>query len=236
MKKSVLLICATLIGGYVSDGYAVNPIAWGGGDTFEGCYTWNCHTPRDQWYIKSPDAINCKTHTGMCFYQDDKEMAVSSCYDCNPGYELVEDSFGITACSEFGDLHDNGGGVDSYKYTKCVKNCQASNCASDNWRALRTGYETRTYRSCSATGTSGTCNASTQYQCAAGYWGSSSNGTSGCNPCPEWKNVFANSARTTKVYGTSNAGATAITGCYVKPGTYYDATGTFKTSGNCQYK
>jgi len=165
-------------------------------------------------------------------------IGVASCTSCAPGYELKTGVQGwITACSDTGDPKTDGSGsYGSYTYNKCTKNCQASNCAPSSWSALRTGYESRTYRSCSATGTSGTCNASTQYRCAAGYYGTSTNGTSGCNPCPEWKDVYANSARTTKVYGTSSAGATAITGCFVVAGTYYDATGTFKTNGNCQYK
>jgi len=241
MKKTLLLICAALIGGYTNNCHAVDPITWGAGDTFNGCYTWSCLNPTGdgaQWYgRKSPSDLNCRNYTAMCFYQSGVEMAVASCQTCNPGYELTTGTpSGITACSGDGDINDNGSGVSSYEYTSCVKNCQASNCAPSSWSALRTGYESRTYRSCSATGASGTCNASTQYRCAAGYYGTSTNGTSGCNPCPEWKDVYANSARTTKVYGTSSAGATAITGCYVVAGTYYDATGTFKTTGNCQYK
>ncbi len=231
MKKTILLIYATLLGGYINHGYAFD---------VSGCYSYTCSEAAVyNWYDnRSPSGLNCNDSAVTCVHYSDAPTGVASCISCPAGYVLENVSGNIAACSETADAvanHDYGS-FGSYNYNKCTRNCQTSNCASDDWRALRTGYETRTYRSCSATGTSGTCNASTQYQCAAGYWGSSSNGTSGCNPCPEWQNVFANSARTTKVYGTSAAGATSITGCYVVAGTYYDATGTFKTSGNCQYK
>ncbi len=240
MKKSVLLICAALISGYATNSYAVDPIAWGPADSFEGCYSWACGRGGSaEWYLNNtgPNSRNCADYTAMCVYLSGRETAVASCQSCNPGYELVKSTDGITACSDTGDPKEDGGGVGSYYYTRCTKNCQASNCASTSWTALRTGYETRTYRSCSATGTSGTCNASTQYQCAAGYYAKSGSGSSlVCDPCPTWTGVYTTSSKTTLVRGTSNAGATAITGCYVKPGTYYDATGTFKTSGNCEYK
>ncbi|MCM1294338.1 MAG: hypothetical protein NC311_02140 [Muribaculaceae bacterium] len=110
-----------------------------------------------------------------------------------------------------------------YTYCECT-----TTCSTTSWVSLRTGYESRKY--CNV------CSQSTQYQCAAGYYGSSSNGTSGCTQCPTWTDVYTTSAKTTQVRGTSAAGATAITGCYVAAGTYYDTTGTLKTTGNCAYK
>jgi len=241
MKKSALLICA-IIGGYANNCHAVNPIYL---SSVDGCYSYPCGAP-DEWYvIGSPDYINCATgyYSAACVhYGSLRSVGVASCTSCNPGYELTEVSGGVTACSAtYEEAFATGTGAVSssghYKYTECVKNCQASNCISDAWKALRTGYESRTYRSCSTTGASGTCNASTQYRCAAGYYGTSTNGTSGCSQCPTWSGVYTDSARTTLVRGTSSADSnTAITGCYVVAGTYYDATGTFKTTGNCQYK
>ena len=238
MNKNILLICG-LIAGFANNAMAVDPIVWGPGTpSFDGCYSWYCWEP-EVWYINStgPGHRNCKDYTAMCVYLQGKVTGVASCYTCNPGYELVKNpsASGITACSSTGDPNEDSGGVGHYDYTECVKNCTASNCASTNWVAKSTGYETRTYRSCSATGTSGTCNSTTQYRCAAGYYGSSTNGTSGCTQCPQWTGVYTNSGKTTLARGTSSAGTTAITGCYVAPGTYYDATGTFKTTTNCAY-
>lgn len=237
MKKSILLICGLIVG-YANNAMAVNPIMWGAGDTLDGCYSWNCLMP-EEWYPNAdPTSRNCLEHkyTGLCVYIDGVGIGVASCSECAPGYAMVQGRTGITACSIYADGTGADSGASAYDYTYCTKNCNTSTCTSDNWSSLRTGYESRIYRSCSATGTSGTCNSSIQYRCAAGYYGSSSNGTSGCTQCPTWSGVYTNSGKTTLARGTSSAGATAITGCYVAPGTYYDATGTFKTTSNCQYK
>ncbi len=104
----------------------------------------------------------------------------------------------------------------------CVQNCDtpttcnATNCTSGAWTAHGTGYETRNYRHCSD---SSTCSSSTQYQCAAGYWGSSVNGTSGCSKCA--------------VPGTSPAGTTTQTGCYVTSGS--DTSGQYNYTDKCYY-
>ncbi len=62
----------------------------------------------------------------------------------------------------------------------------------------------------------------TSYRCAAGYYGTSSNGTSGCTKCTS--------------PGTSTAGSTSITRCYVPSGTTgSDSTGTFTYTSNCYW-
>lgn len=74
------------------------------------------------------------------------------------------------------------------------------------------------------------------YNCSKGYYGLGFFSSS-CTQCPQWSGVYTNSAKTTLARGTtSKSGATAITDCYIAAGTYYDATGTFKISSNCQYK
>ncbi|MDE6250836.1 MAG: hypothetical protein K2M34_04375 [Alphaproteobacteria bacterium] len=236
MKKITLLAVCGILCGYANTGLAVDAITWGPGTTFDGCYSWDCREP-DEWYGgASPTSRNCADYTAMCVYLSGKVTGVASCMTCNPGYEMVQGiNVGITACSASGNPNEDHGGVESYTYTYCKKNCNSTTCASTGWAAKGTGYQTRIYRSCSATGTSGTCNSSTQYQCAAGYYGTTTNGTSGCTQCPTWTGVYTTSGKTTLVRGTSNAGATAITGCYVAAGTYYDTSGTFKTTGNCNY-
>ncbi|MCM1294252.1 MAG: hypothetical protein NC311_01670 [Muribaculaceae bacterium] len=72
--------------------------------------------------------------------------------------------------------------------------------------------------------------------CDAGTYKSDSGTATSCTPCPTWSGVYTTSAKTTLVRGTSSAAATAITKCYVAPGTYYDTTGTFKITDNCPYK
>lgn len=72
----------------------------------------------------------------------------------------------------------------------------------------------------------GTYTTTNEYRCAAGYYGNAK-GTSvynltGCNQCPSG--------------GTSAAGATVITGCYLPSGTTgSDSTGTYTYTSNCYY-
>lgn len=107
---------------------------------------------------------------------------------------------------------------------RCMENCSGgcSNCTSTQWASSGTGYETRTYATCDCK----TCTKSTEYRCAAGYYGSSTNGTSGCTRCPSSGGI----------YGTSAAGSTAITSCYIPSGTSMsDSTGTYTYTDNCYY-
>lgn len=232
MKKGVLLICG-IIAGYSGGCMAADPIQYGADFQFDGCVTTGCVNP--EWYPgASPTARNCDGYTNACTYDNGRIIGVASCYSCKSGYDLVTRSSGITACSQYDyDIYDSSGEVNYYSYTQCEKNCSSSNCKSDDWVKLREGYDTRTYRSCSTTGAGGTCNASTQYRCAKGYYGTTSNGTSGCTQCPPVDDKLS-----TKQYGTTSTGGKFVkTDCYVEPGTYYDTTGTFKVSGgNCSYK
>ncbi|MDR0726706.1 MAG: hypothetical protein LBF37_01445 [Rickettsiales bacterium] len=54
----------------------------------------------------------------------------------------------------------------------------------------------------------------TAYRCAAGYYGSSTNGSSGCTLCPSG--------------GTSAAGSIVITQCYAFPSSDTDTTGNWE--------
>lgn len=67
-----------------------------------------------------------------------------------------------------------------------------------------------------------------EYQCKTGYYGTDKN----CTRCPAVDNTLAN-----KQYGTSTPGSNStITACFLAPGTYNDATGTFIISeDNCLY-
>ncbi|MBQ4129889.1 MAG: hypothetical protein IJD69_00730 [Alphaproteobacteria bacterium] len=65
---------------------------------------------------------------------------------------------------------------------------------------------------------------------AARYYGSSSNGTSGCVSCPPHGNATAN----------SNAGTTSVTGCYIGTGWTWDfsndiGSGTERFSSACYF-
>lgn len=96
------------------------------------------------------------------------------------------------------------------------------------WISASTGYEKTCYAICDDDYELGTCNVTkgTKYRCAAGYYGSSTNGTTGCTRCPA----------SGEIYGTSTAGSATVALCYLAPGTSLsDSTGTFEYTENCYY-
>ncbi|MBD5388985.1 hypothetical protein HDR63_01890 [bacterium] len=96
--------------------------------------------------------------------------------------------------------------------------------SDSSWSSGGTGYQKKVNRGCS----NGSCVAtSTSYQCAAGYYGAATTNTvPTCTRCPTVDGVT----------GTSPAGATAATGCYIPSGTTgSDATGAFTYADDSYY-
>lgn len=101
-----------------------------------------------------------------------------------------------------------------------------SDCPSgSDWAPYAVGYEFRTAdsmcfnKNCVGGGTS--------YRCAVGYYGSSTNGKTGCTSC---KTATGNDS------ATSTAGSTLITNCYLPAGTSFsDSTGSGTYTANCSY-
>ena len=101
------------------------------------------------------------------------------------------------------------------EYTTCCVPC--GTCLSDaNWSSAGGGYEKKTTRTCDC---NAGCQESTTYRCAAGYYGSPSSAASGCSACPGG--------------GTSAAGSTSITNCYVT--SFSDSTGSGTYTSSCYY-
>ncbi len=115
-------------------------------------------------------------------------------------------------------IYQNYGERETCIATKlCGESCSGCvNCTTTDWANGNTGYQTRTVATCNCE----TCTKKKEYRCAPGYWGTSSNGTSGCTRCPQ--------------SGSSAAGTTSQTGCYVTGGN--DAGGTFNYASDCHYK
>ena len=135
---------------------------------------------------------------------------VAECRTCMSGYK-----------SEFVGPISFSDCTNTISYQTCPTKCAGcTNCVSDsNFSSYSTGYQRKATRTCDCE----TCRTTYSYRCAAGYYGSSSNGTSGCSPCPSG--------------GTSSAGTTSATGCYIPSGTTgSDATGTYKYTSNCYWK
>lgn len=191
-----------------------------------GCYTFGCgggyHTLQD-------NVQNCSSKSYYCYYDFGSTVAIATCSKCDAGYSLTWADDHIGDCSSTSDADGYGSSAD-YRYTTCT--CSASECANvGTWLDFNTKFQRRAKYTCQ----SGSCKAtgSYEYRCATGYWGSSTNGTSGCSQCPAIDDKM-----TTKTYGTSTPGAnTAMESCHLVPGTYEDTTGTFTITGaNCNYK
>ena len=124
---------------------------------------------------------------------------IESCEICESGYARTERSLQLaTACTA--------------TYYTCEEICNGcTNCVSDtSYSTVATGYESMVKRQCYCN----TCSETYLFRCAAGYWGKSTNGTSGCKKCP--------------TPGVSPAGATSATQCYVAAGVKMnDTTGVY---------
>lgn len=154
------------------------------------------------------DVVNCASSVTQGY----NGYGVTTCITCESGYEKETLQVSVPGCS----LPIN--------YYSCKEICNGcSNCTSDtSWGFAGTGYEKKATRSCDCN----TCITSYSYRCASGYYGSSSNGTSGCSRCPSSGGI----------YGSSAAGSTAITSCYIPSGTSIsDSSGTYTYTSNCYY-
>jgi len=168
--------------------------------------------------------VSCPKGTGLCLmysgfigcrenYWDEfyvNDYGFYSCRECESGYTLKIKNMTLTQK-----------GIDcNVTYSECERDCAGcTNCVSDvSWSANGTGYEKKTTRTCDCN----TCNATTYYRCAAGYWGVSKDGISGCKACPD--------------SGTSAPGSKMQTECYLSAGgSRTDATGTYKFTSDCYY-
>lgn len=110
-----------------------------------------------------------------------------------------------------------------YEAALCCKEC--SGCYDLAWTAgTYTGYEHSVDYYCDCDGKCIMGNVS--YRCAAGYYGASTNGYTGCTRCPSSGGV----------YGTSTAGSTSITSCFLPSGTSFsDDSGSGTYTNNCYF-
>lgn len=101
--------------------------------------------------------------------------------------------------------------------------CDGCTDCSSKTESLGAGYQKVTTRRCECS----TCKTlSTSYQCTAGYYGRTTNGTSGCTRCPAKDGV----------YGTSPVNSSAVTACYIPANsTASDTKGGYKHTDKCNY-
>lgn len=178
--------------------------------------------------------ISCPSDTTTCITMTD---AMSYCTSLSSTKECYQDSSGncyliqnCTACKAPYSLTASPICRNTLAPTYQTCGCTCSGCASETlWSdADNAGYERKASRSCSCAGTTAQCITSYEYRCAAGYYGSSTDGQTGCTRCP----ISGSS------YGTTaSGGATDITECYLTDGSSFgDAAGTgIIEGGSCQY-
>jgi len=151
---------------------------------------------------------------------------IASCYKCKDGYKQVTktDTVGPCSAAEYITCAEDTGGSTGGGDTGSCENgtCTANN---DKWISAGNGYEANPVHACFGS----ECKLmGTNYRCAAGYWGSSTNGTSGCDECPGLDSYHP---------GKSNPGNnTNITDCYIpKNINITDDTGTYHFTSDCKY-
>ncbi len=136
------------------------------------------------------------------------------------GYLCVSTS-ALDACSNSGGYIELPGG-------NYVPFCY---CYSGVWSYYGTGYQRLSNNTPSGYGT---CNSTNSYRCAPYYYGSTSNGSTGCYPCPSV--TTTSGLLSGSVYGPSSGGnGRTIDSCYMYNVTGSDMSGTWVSSGVCQH-
>lgn len=152
--------------------------------------------------------------TKECYKSGSTTYVYTPCTSCTPGFTLKQ--VAIAQCGLSGEI-----------FMGCE--CVCNNCTSDAaYTAAGTGYQKKVNRTCDCSSGTAKCTETTVYQCAVGYYGRSTNGTSGCTRCPSSGGVYGT---------TAAAGSTAITSCYIPSGSSFsDGTGSGTYTGNCYYQ
>ena len=188
-------------------------------------------------YYMSSDVDRDEVNTYLDIYKNPSEEHYNIMYsDWNtdfPGYSkfcycATEECDGNVSVYPVRFSGNDSDCIDGYHWESnkgCVVDKTCSSDCSSIWMASGAGYQSYENRHCSKV--TGNCvTDGTSYRCAAGYYGSSSNGTSGCTRCPDLNGV----------YGSSTAGSKYITSCYIPSNTVMsDATGSMVFTNNCYY-
>lgn len=112
--------------------------------------------------------------------------------------------------------------------------CTCTNTCGSTWVTVRAGYERQYTTKYSNISGSDKCScvqdtATSTYRCAANYYGSTTNGSTGCSACP----CMTDTGGTSRC-GTSAAGSTSVSGCKMATGyTFNDGTGVYSFMTAC---
>lgn len=162
--------------------------------------------------ISPGNAIHyCTNYADSCY----NGTRVRTCTKCQTGYTRTSNSVKPSGCSN---------SVTYYDCTKEEPDCDGTcdNCESTGWTKGANNTESRTVATCNTQ--TCICSRKVERRCAAGYYGTVGVIVSGspCTQCP--------------LPGTSAAGSTSQSDCYIPAGTTgSDSTGTYKYTSNCYY-
>ena len=148
------------------------------------------------------------SHPTWFLTRDSKQgFGFTDCVKCAEGYELETSDIFIPCEAGFFTTHS---------YCKL----SGSDCVSDTeWSAGNSGYQKKVTR----TSINGMCRETTEYRCADGFYGSSTNGTTGCTKCD--------------APGTSKAGSASQSDCYISSGTgFSDEKGSGQYTSDCSWQ
>lgn len=219
--------------GLISNAYGLSVIGPGTGQELGSCSETSCPSStgslktisnmQDPYCASQQIDSDATSWTSKCYKDQNNDIfKYSYCNRCMSGYTLS---------TAYANPCNQQTGI-QMQFQKCE--CICTNCGTSSWSAGNTGYQQRTTGSCSCTSGSAKCNEHTEYRCADGYYGSSTNGTSGCTRCPGSE---AGGLGTGDIHGYSNAGTTTITGCYLSEGDEIcDSTGCFDLMSDCYWK
>lgn len=208
---------AVTIGGLVGDDL-----------TAQACSVATCPSDSSTAKIYDLSDPGCSTYTTKCFKQNNASVYLryKDCNTCKSN--ATKTTQGLSDALGYSEVC-TGVTTVTRNVCDCGTQCDSIYCNMwwTSWSTVKTGYQERTKSACSP---STNCKCSvieSDWRCDAGYYGtakydlvaSGGYGYSGCTRCPSSGGV----------YGTSAAGSTEKTSCYIPAGdiSWTDSTGTY---------
>ena len=148
-------------------------------------------------FISNPTMTGCASASQRCY----NGSSMITCNRCESGWESKSNTVTVGGCSVV--------------QVVCAKCTGCSNCNDSLWSSAAPGHEVRQIRTCNCN----TCSSTPEFRCAAGYYGSPSNGSSGCTACPSGS--------------TSSAGSTSKSDCCESGDSGSDGTGSWSKPACC---
>ena len=212
--KTILPLVAIIMTGV---GIVANGPVWANGVTSKGCVLNYCTADATQvtrpTSCATTESLGCIDTEGSSgdLIPIGGKKEYKSCKTCPSGF---------TRKAMTANVSDECGTLTWYT---CVIECDGTcdNCYSTTWTRGFYNTEQRTVATCNTQ--TCVCTKKVEHRCSAGYYGTVTLvSSSACTQCPS--------------PGTSAAGSTSQSDCYIPAGTTgSDSTGTYKYTSNCYY-